>query len=610
MYSLLPDIQNVFKRSSFLTRTEYVRTDSSWLEICKSSVKALTVHKQSEYYKLYDSVRKSLEDSLAEGILKIYAYQQKRNMGRENSRYFCQGKKHPRLLYISSKPSMKVATTCFVMSLLTSAPAFADLDIDRSNKIMSIPANSHKFQPKPLPPEPAQDHEANRVLDLGPLRQSMTIPISSTTKPIRLEASYNEPLGLEEALRHALKYSLPIRIAKESWVYQRWQLFNEITDYLPSFAMGWNLTNSQIDPDLTASNARVFSVSERFPLFAGGNALYGIITQYYRERGWKQSYCTSINDALLDVYRAYNNLRLNNALLQIRAKSLEVSESQLKVNNALYTAGTGTQFAIMQSRTQLGADQQLLLAQQVATRQAAIVLAYSLNIPLSINLIPRDQVLKEDSIIDERIGVDDLMGLTLAHRPELRQYELFQLGAARNVQLAASTLYPTAGAFTTYTHSSTTTYQSTKTKNNIYTQDAMAYNIQQLQNQAAAVNQVQRIAHFRAPQVRQPAALLVLRIHQVVPAPVRLRVARPRVLQARVHRHPVLRRTRAQLPTQESLEVSTIQLKLATPWDGPCLTWAQERCSTYFQHEPFRDRQCFRPIRSCCLSINKYAMPI
>lgn len=325
------------------------------------------------------------------------------------------------------------------------------------------PSVSRKFQIKELPPEPAQDHNINKVLDLGPLRQSQYLSLAST-RPIRLEASYTEPLSLMQALRQVLQYSLPIRVAKESWNYQRWQYYNQISDFLPNYSSGWNITNSWIHPSGETSNARIYTDRLTYPVFTGGNVVYTALAQYYRERGWRQSYFTSINDALLDVYSKYTNLRLNNALLQIRAKSFEVSQAQLKINNALYSSGTGTQFAIMQSRTQLAADQQALLQQQVTTRQAALLLAYALNAPLGVNLIPQEEVLSEGSLIDEQISVDELLSLALSHRPELRQYELFQVAAARNVQVAATPLYPTVGFFNAYTHASTTIQSSSANK--------------------------------------------------------------------------------------------------------------------------------------------------
>ncbi|MBX9686822.1 MAG: TolC family protein [Candidatus Obscuribacterales bacterium] len=316
---------------------------------------------------------------------------------------------------------------------------------------------------KELPPEPAQSHELNRVLDLGPLKQISRLPLAST-RPIKLEASFSEPLGLEEALRYALNYSLPIRIARESWNYQRWQFYGELADFLPSYSTNWNLTNSWIHPSGNSSNARVYNNRLSYPVFVGGNVVYTALAQYYRERGWKQSLYSSINDALLDIYRNYTNLRLNNILLQIRAKSLQVSESQLKINNALYSSGSGTQFAIMQSRTQLAADEQALLQQQVISRQAALLLAYSLNAPLAVNLVPREEALSEDRILSEKTPVEEFLQLSLNNRPELRQYELFLVAAQRNVQVAASPLYPSVGFFNSATHASTTIYQSSARK--------------------------------------------------------------------------------------------------------------------------------------------------
>ncbi len=352
--------------------------------------------------------------------------------------------------------------------LFFAGKVFAADPIDRArNPVSSPPAQANfipgNFKLKELPKEPALDHELNKVLDLGPLKKSMLLPLTST-QAIRLEASYTEPLTLAQALRYVLKFSLPIRIAKESWNYQRWQFFGEMADYLPSYSTNWNLTNSWIHPSGNSSNARVYNNRLSYPVFVGGNVFYTALAQYYRERGWRQSYFTSINDALLDVFKNYNNLRLNNALLQIRAKSLQVSQAQLDINNALYKSGTGTQFAIMQSRTQLASDKQALLAQEVASRQAALVLAYSLNAPLAINLMPAEELLSECNIINESVAVERLLELALSRRPELRQYELFQVGAARNVQIAATPLYPSVGFFNNYTHASTSTYQSSARK--------------------------------------------------------------------------------------------------------------------------------------------------
>lgn len=313
------------------------------------------------------------------------------------------------------------------------------------------------FKELPLPYEAAPDHEKDKRLSLGPLRSNRLPPIAFT-HPIRLEASYNEIITLEEALKLALTQNLPIRISKESFRFQKYQFLSKLAGYLPSFSTSWGLSNSRIGPITTSSNSRVFQTTVRYPVFQGGGIFYSALAQYYRMKGWREALNTTVNDSLLDVYTKYNNLLLNNTLLQIRARSYEFSRNQLDLNNDLYKAGTGTQFAIMQSRAQLASDEQALLAQETQSRQAAMALAFALNIPMAINFVPFEESLDEMSIVNDKVRFAKLMNQSLLKRPELKQYEWFRLAANRNLQLASASLYPSVSFFTTYTHASTTVY--------------------------------------------------------------------------------------------------------------------------------------------------------
>lgn len=309
------------------------------------------------------------------------------------------------------------------------------------------------FKPQSLPAEPQSNHSQNATLSMSPIKLGALIQVA-TLAPMRLDATHNQPITLKGALDYALRNNLPIKIARESMVYQKAQLYSQFADFLPSFATGYTLTHSDIYPS-KKSNSNVYVDRVSAPVFAGGNDFYTALVQYYRQKGWQYTYTASINDALLDVYQRYTNLSLNHALLRIRAKSVEVSTLQLGQVNTQFKAGTGTRFAIMQSRTQLANDKQALLAQQIATRQSALLLAYSLNLPLTSNLIPVDEYITEQHLISEKISVDELLNTAIANRPELRQYELFRLAAARNVQVAASNLYPTAGFSLAYSHANT-----------------------------------------------------------------------------------------------------------------------------------------------------------
>jgi outer membrane protein TolC len=314
------------------------------------------------------------------------------------------------------------------------------------------------FKPLRTPAEPQLNHQQNKTLSMSPIKLGALIQVAAM-RPLRLEADYDTPISLAEALDYTMKNSLPIRIAHESVVFQEASLASQLADFLPSFSMSYTHTNSHVFPS-THSKSDVFVPRMSYPLFLGGNDFYTALAQYYRLRGWQETYKSNVNDALLDVYQKYTNLVLNHSLLKIRVKAVEVSKLQLSLNNEQFKAGSGTVFAIMQSRSQLAADKQALLAQQVATRQSSLLLGYALNMPLAANLVPDKEYLTEGSLINEHATIDELLNIAIIHRPELRQYEYFRYSAARNVQVAASNLYPTVSVSQTYNKSETTTTTS------------------------------------------------------------------------------------------------------------------------------------------------------
>jgi outer membrane protein len=363
-----------------------------------------------------------------------------------------------------TRPAGVTAPTKRLAQSQTSDPvlpesANAPLPDLETNLQSGFDARLKNFKPLPVPPEPTRSHDQNKTLSMSPVKLGALIQVAAM-RPLRLDATYDQPISLEAALNYAMENSLPIRIAHESVVYQEANFASQCADFLPSFSMSYTFTKSHNYP-VTHSTSKVFVPRESFPVFLGGNDFYSMLAQYYRMQGWKETYKSNVNDALLDVYQKYTTLVLNHSLLKIRVKAVQVSDLQLKLNNEQYRAGSGTAFAIMQSRSQLATDKQALLAQQIATRQSALQLGYALNMPLSSNLVPDREYLSESALLSGgRLGIEPLLDIALANRPELRQYELFRLAAARNVQVAASNLYPTATLSTTYNKSETSVEQT------------------------------------------------------------------------------------------------------------------------------------------------------
>ncbi len=322
-----------------------------------------------------------------------------------------------------------------------------------ANSFLIQPAQSEDEAPH-LPEITINNHDANKVLDLKPLYLS-TIVKTQSADDLACEPSYDQSITIQEALSYVLKHGLQLKISQESLNYQHWLTLSNVASALPSFSMSYSLARANIYNKGTSSIGRTFIAGVTYPVFQGGGIVYSILAQRYREKGWLYAYKATLSDVFLDVYQKYTNLVLNRVLMQIAAKTVEVDHEQLKVTQAQLNSGTGTRFAVLQSATQLAADKQSLLQQQIAVRRAALALNLSLNFPMAVNLVPVEETISEVPLFDDRVAVNTLINDALKFNPSLRQYEMFWLTARRNIQIASSTLYPQVSFFTLYQQNDT-----------------------------------------------------------------------------------------------------------------------------------------------------------
>lgn len=276
---------------------------------------------------------------------------------------------------------------------------------------------------------------------------------------IKLDATYYEGISLRDALVTALNYSLPIKISKENWNYQRYQLVATLAGAAPTYTASLSFNRPLVQPN-TVARSQVFLSEIKYPVFLGGTIIYDTLAQYYRNLAWKKSSQATISDKLLEVFKLYNNLCLQNVLLQIQSKSVQLAERFLQIDQAMYEAGVGTQYNIMKSRNQYFAERESYAKQEATTRIASISLAEALNVPMASCLEPADRILKPNSLLGKKLKIEQCLDLALKHRPELRQYELFRLAAARSVQSSASSLYPQLSCFTAFTQADVTVIPS------------------------------------------------------------------------------------------------------------------------------------------------------
>jgi outer membrane protein TolC len=306
------------------------------------------------------------------------------------------------------------------------------------------------LQPIQLPEyTPRITHNEAKTLSLYPLYLSKAIEMHSFDA-LRNETSVTQEISLRDAINYVLDQGMQIKVSRESMNYQHILTLSGIANFLPTYTTSFNLGFANVFNDRTTSLSRTFLTGVAFPVFQGGSVLYSLLAQRYREKAWREAYRATVSDVFLDVYQKYTNLILQRVLCQTLGKAVEADEQQLDYAKSRFKNDVGTRYEIMQVEALLSTDRQAFLQQAVAMRQAGLALNLALNYPLSINLVPVEQTLSEAPLFDSKVQLKTVLQDTLNYNSGLRQYEYFRLAAARNVQVQASSLYPTVSLFALY----------------------------------------------------------------------------------------------------------------------------------------------------------------
>lgn len=275
------------------------------------------------------------------------------------------------------------------------------------------------------------------------------MPLSPILPPIRLEASYTQPISLKEAVLYSLDNNLAIRIQREVMTQNKWLSVGAFGRFLPDALMSYRSQYQQgttlIGGTIPITFANPFVTAQagyRFFGFRGGSVLFGSLSSLHNFRASRAQYRATINDTLLNITRNYYELVRNQALLQIQSRAVDVSKAQVDLNRQLEKAGTGTRFQVLQSETQLARDEQGLLTQEVGLRNAAINLATALNLNATVNLLSVESEVRKVRLVDPGLDINRLIGIAIDNRPELRQFEELRIAAKRNIQVQAAPLYP------------------------------------------------------------------------------------------------------------------------------------------------------------------------
>lgn len=360
------------------------------------------------------------------------------------------------VLLVCSWTALSTIINC-TPALAVDLPGAAAPSGSLSRPFTDVPSTIVPQFPKQGPPQ-LSDTKINEEIDLKLPARSELMPVGANLPVIRLEARYNQPVGLKDVVNFAALYNLQIGISREQMRQQKWLLIGALGRFAPDalmsyrtqFQSGSSLIGGILPVSFSTPNANA-NAGFRYYGAQGGRILFGALQQKHNFLASKSNVRRTANDILRDVARQYYELVRAQSFLEIRVRAVETSRAQLVLNKQLENAGTGTYFNVLQADTQLAQDELQLLRQEVLFRTSAIALAKTLNLDMSANLMTVDTKVKKVRLIDPSLDINALMRIAIKYRPELKQFEELRLAARRNIQVQAAPLYPQMQFFGSYT---------------------------------------------------------------------------------------------------------------------------------------------------------------
>jgi OMF family outer membrane factor len=292
------------------------------------------------------------------------------------------------------------------------------------------------------------------------------VSVQENLNPFSMDAKCIEKVDLEDSLRAALGQNLDIANSFTQVRIQKYSFLAALSGFLPDINSGYSLFGihgsfpgsflGSTAPGAAGvfgssgssihlpSSAQLLSAAFTYHAYQGGKVLFGTLEQKHRLRAARAALKGNVNDVLLDAARRYYDLVLNESFLATRSRTVAISQEQVRLNSAQEKQGLATGLDVLQSQAQLASDEQNLVDQQQARRNAAIQLAHVCNSSFAQDLVPKQTELKKLRLVPKTAAVEELLKSARDNRPELKQYEELRLAAKRAIVVAAAPLQPKA----------------------------------------------------------------------------------------------------------------------------------------------------------------------
>lgn len=265
--------------------------------------------------------------------------------------------------------------------------------------------------------------------------------------------------SLQECITQALAKNPEIEKARESIRKTKGLIIEARAGALPQITADTGFQNedrnrfgpSFFGPEPREDSWKV-SIGVTQALYSGGKNDAAVIYAKLIQEGAFQELLRTMDSVLLSVQRTYYQARLQESLIRVSEQSLKLLEEEVELQRKRLKAGSSTRYNVLRAEVELSNARPALIRAKNQQRLALIELARLMSLPLQADT-PKALpfTLKTEFPETEPLqGLETLLPLANANRPELKLLQLQLRQQEKQLQMDRSTYFPTLSAFSGY----------------------------------------------------------------------------------------------------------------------------------------------------------------
>jgi outer membrane protein TolC len=245
---------------------------------------------------------------------------------------------------------------------------------------------------------------------------------SSVVKPMYRELL---PIDLQTVARVAAAQNLDIQQARHRVEAQRGRYEANVGALFPVIAPALTFqdiegVNQNANGTLTAANfSNIVPAVTLQWIVNPGRVVYDIVASRKRLQAASELEEATQLDTLRAASVQYYDLILAQAKVAVAQQAVEEAREALRLTELRTRAGTGLAADAMRSKAFVAGRQQDLLLALSAFYEASVALSVTLHLDSTVTLVPGPSEINQLTLVTPDLGIEQLMGLAVAHRPDL-----------------------------------------------------------------------------------------------------------------------------------------------------------------------------------------------